>query len=173
MRATAMAISLLAIFISSSCAVSKTTGAARDKKIPEGRYAWKVNWHSLEDGIRRVMAEKKPMLVDFAVPEGCSRCNFLQKNVYSSDKIVEKINSDFIPILVDLSKPLTRDEKTLGEKYDYKNECMLLFLDYRGKVIDDPMGRQMCFADKIEPEVFIEHLDYVIKKSRQLWPGIR
>ena len=54
--------------------------------------------------MERARAEKKPMLIDFAVAKGCPRCDFLQKNVYIKDEIVRKINSDFVSILIDLSK---------------------------------------------------------------------
>jgi uncharacterized protein YyaL (SSP411 family) len=70
----------------------------------EERYAGKVKWFSLNEGMEKARVEKKPMLVDFAVAKGCPRCDFLQKNVYSKDEIVRKINSDFVPILIDLSK---------------------------------------------------------------------
>ena len=95
----------------------------------------KVKWLPLKEGMERARVEKKPMLVDFAVAKGCPRCDFLQKNVYSKDEIVRKINSDFVSILIDLSKKLTPEEKALGEKYDYKSDCLLLFLDYEGNVI--------------------------------------
>jgi thioredoxin-related protein len=127
----------------------------------EERYAEKVKWLSLKEGQERAMVEKKPVLVDFAVAKGCPRCDFLQKNVYSKDEIVKKINSDFVPIFIDLSKKLSPEEKVLGEKYDFKNDCLLLFLDYNGNVIKEPEAGQMCFADKIEPDVFIKYLDGV------------
>lgn len=127
----------------------------------EERYAEKVKWFSLNEGMEKARAEKKPLLVDFAVAKGCPRCEFLQKNVYSKDEIARKINSDFVPIFIDLSKKLSPEEKALGEKYDFKNDCLLLFLDYNGKVIKEPDTGQMCFADKIEPDVFIRYLDSV------------
>jgi thioredoxin-related protein len=127
----------------------------------EERYAGKVKWFSLNEGMEKARAEKKPLLVDFAVAKGCPRCEFLQKNVYSKDEIARKINSDFVPIFIDLSKKLSPEEKVLGEKYDYKSDCLLLFLDYEGNVIKNPETGRMCFPDKIEPEVFIKYLDSV------------
>ncbi|MBI5204253.1 MAG: thioredoxin family protein [Nitrospirae bacterium] len=127
----------------------------------EEKYAGKVNWHSLKEGMAKAKAEKKPVLVDFGVVKGCPRCEFLQKNVYSKDEIVNVINSDFVPVFIDLNKELSADEKVLGEKYDYKSDCLLLFLDYEGNVIKDPEGGKMCFVDKVEPEVFIKYLEQV------------
>lgn len=132
----------------------------------EERYAGKVKWFSLNEGMEKARAEKKPLLVDFAVAKGCPRCEFLQKNVYSKDEIARRINSDFVPVFIDLSKKLTAEEKALGGKYDFKNDCLLLFLDYNGNVIKEPEAGQMCFADKIEPDVFIKYFDSV--KNRML-----
>ena len=132
--------------------------------LAEEKYAEKVNWHSFKEGMAKARLEKKPVLVDFGIVKGCPRCEFLQKNVYSSDKIVGKINSDFIPVSIDLGKDLAPEEKSLGEKYDYKSDCLLLFLDYEGNVIKESGGGRMCFADKIEPEVFIKYLEQVKTK---------
>jgi len=148
------------IFIAVFLMLSVSAGA-------QEKYAEKVKWFTLKEGMVQAKAEKKPMLVDFAVAEGCPRCDFLQKNVYNKDEIVKKIHSDFIPILIDLSKKLMPGEKALGEKYDFKNDCLLLFLDYNGNVLKGHDGGQMCFADKVEPEVFIRYLDSVKKRMFQ------
>ena len=130
-------------------------------------YAGQVNWHDLEKGREMARAKKKPLIVDFAVPSGCDRCDFLQDNVYNRDEIVEKINSDFVPIWINLdasSHTLTPEEERLGQKFEYRRDCLLLFLDHEERVIQDPEGKQFCFAEEIEPEVFIEYLDYVKTK---------
>ncbi|MEK7333187.1 MAG: thioredoxin family protein [Nitrospirota bacterium] len=133
--------------------------------LAEEKYAEKVNWHSFKEGMAKARLEKKPLLVDFGIVKRCPRCEFLMKNVYSKDEIVKKINSDFIPVFIDLGKDLAPEEKALGEKYDYKSDCLLLFLDYEGEVIKNPLGGKMCFADKIEPEVFIKYLEQVKSKA--------
>ena len=128
------------------------------------KYAPTVHWQKLQEGREISLREKKPCLVDFAVPMDCDRCDFLQENVYSKEEIVAKINAEFVPILIDLSGDMTPEEIALGEKYDFDNDCLMLFLNHEGEVIKDPKGTQMCFADKIEPEVFMEYLDYVAKE---------
>lgn len=128
------------------------------------KYAPTVHWQTLAEGRKMALREKKPCLVDFAVPMGCDRCDFLLENVYNREEIVAKINAEFVPILIDLSGNLTPEEVALGEKYDFRNDCLMLFLNHEGDVIKDPEGTQMCFADKIEPEVFMEYLDYVLEE---------
>lgn len=120
-----------------------------------------VEWVSLEDGTERAKAERKPMLVDFYYGAGCPRCEVLDKNVYGNQAIARKIMDDFVPIRVDLTKPLTPAEERLGTQYDFKNDCLLLFLDHKGNVMKDPGGKRLCFADNIDPELFINYLDMV------------
>lgn len=127
-------------------------------------YAGKVNWHTLAEGRKIARMEKKPMIVDFSVPEGCDRCDFLQENVYSRDEITDKINADFVPVWISLdgsSHPMTDKERELGEKFDYRSDCLLLFLDHEERLIEDPEGKQFCFVDEVEPEDFMKYLDYV------------
>ena len=120
-----------------------------------------VTWLSLKDGAEKARAEKKPMIVDFFFGKGCSRCELLQKNVYDDPAISKKIMADFVPIRVDLTKPLTREEEALGNKFDYKNDCLLLFLDDKGELFLDKAGKRLCFIDKVDPEWFIDYLDQV------------
>jgi len=118
-----------------------------------------VKWHSLKDGIAKAKAETKPMIVDFFYGPGCPRCEKLEKGAYTNPVISKKINDDFVAIFIDLTKTLTKAEEELGNKYDYKNDCLMLFLDYEMNLLKDPSGKKMCFVDNIEPEIFIGYLD--------------
>lgn len=120
-----------------------------------------VKWSSLKDGIVKARAEKKPIIVDFFFGKGCPRCEKLERGVYADPKISKKINDDFVAVLIDLSKPLTKEEEDLGNKYDYKNDCLMIFLDSEMNLIKDASGKKMCFVDNIEPEIFIEYLDMI------------
>ena len=123
-----------------------------------------VQWYSLKDGMEKTKNEKKPMIVDFFYGKGCPRCEKLQKNVYDDPIISKKINDDFVPIRIDLTKPLSAEEDALGKKYEYKMDCLLLFLDQNGELISDPKGKRLCFIDNVDPEVFVSYLDMIKKK---------
>ncbi len=125
-----------------------------------------IKWVTLAQGTDRARAEKKPMIVDFFFGKGCPRCEALEKGVYGNPTIAKKIMDDFIPIRVDLTKKLTSEEEQLGNKFEFKKDCMLLFLDYEGNVIKDPMGKRLCFTDNVEPEWFIKYLDMVLKQKK-------
>lgn len=151
------ALSILMVFFLSSLSF------AVDKD-----YAGLIKWHSLKAGKERAKMEKKPMIIDFSVAEGCQRCEAMQKNIYSKKEIADKINKEFIPVRIDLAKELSAEERKLGEEYDFKNDCLLLFLDSDGRIIKDPTGKRLCFMDAVDTEVFLKYLDYIkegVKKN--------
>ena len=123
-----------------------------------------VQWFSLKEGFAKAKLEKKPCIVDFFFGKGCPRCEKLQKYVYDDPIIAKKIMDDFVPIRIDLTKPLTAEEDALGKKFDYKMDCLLLFLDYNGEVISDSKGKRLCFVDNVDPEWFVSYLDTIKKK---------
>lgn len=121
-----------------------------------------VKWYTLKEGTEKAKAEKKPMLVDFFFGKGCPRCEALQKDVYDNEAIAKKIMDDFIPIRVDLTKKkLSPVEEALGNKYDYKNDCLLLFLDHNGNLIKGPGGKKLRFAEKVGPASFMGYLEFI------------
>lgn len=126
--------------------------------------AEKVAWVALPEAKKKALAENKPMIIDFFYNMSCPRCAMLEKNIYSEPKIARKINADFVAVRIDLTKELSAEETELGEKFDFKNDCLLLFLDPKGSVYKDPKGKKLCFVEGIEPELFIAYLDMVKEK---------
>ncbi len=127
-----------------------------------------VKWWTLSEGMPKAKADKKPVLVDFYFGKGCPRCERLDRDVYGDPAIAKKLNSDFIPIRIDLTGKLTEEEQKLGDKFDFKMDCMLLFLDPDGKVMTDYSGKRLCFVENVEPDWFVSYLDIVkntIKKQ--------
>lgn len=116
-------------------------------------------WLPLQEGMAKARAENKTMIVDFYYGKGCPRCEFLQSQAYDDPGIAEKIREAFIPIRIDLTTQLSPEEEALGKKFDFKNECLLLFLDPQGNVIVDPDGTKLCFIDKVDPDQFIRYLE--------------
>ncbi len=126
-----------------------------------------VKWTTLKQGSQKARAEKKPIIVDFFYGPGCPRCERLEKGAYADPRITRKINEEFVPIFIDLTKSLTKEEEELGNKYEYKNDCLMLFLDPEMNIIKDPSEKMMCFVDDIEPDVFIEYLDMIIRTIKK------
>lgn len=124
-----------------------------------------IRWRSLSEGQRIAKKERKPVVVDFFVPSSCPRCARMEKNVYGEPKIIERMNRDFVPVRIDLSRDLDVWEKDLGERYGYMEDCLLLFLDPDGRIIEDVAGRNLCFADYVPPDRFLEYLDAAGRKA--------
>ena len=120
-----------------------------------------VKWYTLTEGQVKSKAEGKPVIVDFFFGKGCPRCEFLEKEVYSNPAIAKKIMEDFIPIRIDLTKKLSKEEQTLGDKYEFKNDCLLIFLDRSGDLVKEATGKRLCFIDKVDPDEFVRYLDTV------------
>jgi thioredoxin-related protein len=127
-------------------------------------YAKAVKWTTLADGLELARKSHKPLYVDFGMPGGCSRCEFLKNNVYNRQKITDKINADFVPVWINLGKELTEQEESIGKRFEYEGECLLLFLDPEGNILTDLEGKKMCYRDNVEPEVIIKHLDSVTER---------
>ncbi|MCL5024617.1 MAG: thioredoxin family protein [Nitrospirae bacterium] len=125
-----------------------------------------IRWVPLKEGMERAKIEKKPMIVDFFFGKGCPRCEALQKGVYDDPVIAKKIMDDFVPIRVDLTRKLTPDEERLGNLYNFKNDCLLLFLDHNGEIIKDPSRKRLCFVDTVGPEWFVKYLDMIRQQQK-------
>jgi hypothetical protein len=83
----------------------------------------------------------------------------MAKYVWSNPQIAEAVERDFVLVRLDLTRTLGKDEIELGRKYDYNYDCLLVFLDHQGEVIEDVSGNRMCFADAIDPAWFLGYLD--------------
>ena len=122
-----------------------------------------VHWLKLDEGLKMGVSQHKPVIVDFFYGKGCPRCEFLQTKVYDNAAIGKKISDNFVPVRVDLSKKLSADETAFGNRFDFKNDCLLLFLDHNGKLIKGPGGKKLSFVDSLEPEQFMKHLDFIME----------
>ncbi|MCL4455931.1 MAG: thioredoxin family protein [Nitrospirae bacterium] len=120
--------------------------------------ASEIKWLTLKEGTEKAKIEKKPMIVDFFYGKGCPRCDLLQRIAYDNPAIAKKLMNDFIPVRVDLTRTLTKEEERLGNQYDFKDECLLLFLDHNGNIIKDPVGKKFCLIDAKEPQ-WLSHLE--------------
>lgn len=118
-----------------------------------------VQWHRLADGKDVAWILKKPLLVDFYVPEGCDRCERMDRDLWGNPEIARRVNEGFVPVRIDLTRNMSSEEIALGKKYDYRYDCLLLFLDHRGEAIEDAGGGRMCFAEFVSPEWFLGHLE--------------
>lgn len=144
----ALAMSVVVIWLS-GCAHAPARTAA-----PSGQ----INWYRLSEGERIAKQEKKPMVVDFASGAGCPRCEAMGKGAYKDPGVISMLNKDFVPIKIDLDKPITSEELALGNRFGFRQDCLLLFLDYNGNPIADPVEGKLCFVDVVNAKDFRKYL---------------
>jgi thioredoxin-related protein len=123
-----------------------------------------ITWHSLSQGRKKARIEKKPMVVDFYTDHACPRCREMERHVYRNPEIARKLNSEFIAVRIDLGRELEFEEKMLGERYGYREDCLLLFLDRNEKVMKDASGKGLCFTSAVTPDAFLDYLEVAREK---------
>lgn len=124
-----------------------------------------IDWYSLSEGRALALEQQKPLMVDFYAPEGCYRCEKYAKYLWSNPEITEMVKKDFILVRINLAANMTSEEIAIGRKYDYDYNCMLIFLDCNGEIIEDVSGTNMCFVDYVEPDWFRKHLDRALAQN--------
>ena len=131
---------------------------------PESREGH-IDWRTLKEGKIEAGKRNMPALVDFYFGEGCHRCMVLQEKVYAVPEIAEKINRRFVPIRVSLADGyLSPEERQLMDRMGSGGECILLFLDQEGEVVESEKGAPICSMSMIEHEQFLDYLDQALKE---------
>lgn len=120
-----------------------------------------INWYSLKEGKEIAKKERKPIFVDFFYGKGCPRCEKMEEELYNNAEIAQKIMEEFVPVRIDLSRKLAEEEEALGNLYNFKHDCLLLFLDPDGNLLKTRSGIKLCFVDAIRPEDFLRYLEEI------------
>ena len=121
-----------------------------------------IQWRTLNQGKTEAVNRNMPVLVDFYYPLDCPRCVALERDVYGNEHLAERINQHFIPVRVYLNKKLTREEKKLMAELKSGGECILAFLDPKGRIIKDSKGTYIGTMAMIPPEKFNWFMDQAL-----------
>ena len=119
-----------------------------------------IRWFSLKEGIAAAGRTGKPCLVDFFYGPQCPRCRVFIDSIYSDPAIAARIERDFVPVRIDLTSPLIPEETRLSEEMETGGECMLLFLDSRGRPIRRSRdSAPICSMEAMDKKEFTAILD--------------
>ena len=121
-----------------------------------------IQWRTLNQGKTEAVKRNMPLLVDFYYPKDCPRCVALERDVYGNEHLAERINQHFIPVRVYLNKKLTREAKKLMDELKSGGECILAFLDPKGRIIKDSKGTYIGTMAMIPPEKFNWFMDQAL-----------
>ena len=111
-----------------------------------------IHWVSYEEALQKQKEVKKPILIFFHLPY-CYRCKEMKAWVYSKPEVIDLINRDFIPVMVDMDK-----DKQLVKQMDITYTPTHVFLAPDGKEV-------LRVRDSIPKDRFVKILEFVAKEE--------
>lgn len=125
---------------------------------------YSIKWRTLHDGQIEAAQRNMPVLVDFFYGEECMRCLSVQREIYDNSDIVAKIEENFIPVRVWLTKGLLSPlEETLSKRLDNNGECILAFLDAQGKVVKNLQGDDISSMGMLPAKDYVQYMNDALK----------
>lgn len=88
-----------------------------------------VHWLTYKQGLEKQKEINKPMLLFFHLPY-CYRCKEMERKVYEDSKVIDFINQNFIPVMVDLDK-----EKQTAEQFEVSYTPTTVFIAPDGSTV--------------------------------------
>lgn len=102
------------IFIALAAVVTLTYFASPGTAAENG-----VHWLTYEQGLAKQQELKKPMLLFFHLSY-CYRCKDMERKVYQDSDVINFINQNYIPVIVDMDKE-KQTVKQFGVNYTPTN----------------------------------------------------
>ncbi|NOX24677.1 MAG: hypothetical protein GXP59_00875 [Deltaproteobacteria bacterium] len=133
-------------------------------RVSPVQFGEKISWHDLANGRIEAAKLKRPCLVDFYYGPKCPRCSAFARNIYTDPDIISRLSTQFVAIRVDLRKPLTPAEQALANAMKTSGECMLMFLDSRGRIVKTRHGGPICTMGTLTVTQFSAYLDRTLSR---------
>jgi len=114
-------------------------------------WASDINWTSLENAKKITKEQNKILLVEVSA-HGCKYCIEMANTTFKNNKIVEKINQYFAPVLFYM------DSDKVPREFASRGTPTFFFVDKNGKRLSPPIFGAWNVAD------FDSFLDAAIKK---------
>jgi thiol:disulfide interchange protein len=102
--------------------------------LPATVFAKDVKWQSFADGMARGKSENKKIFLHFYA-KWCGPCKIMEKKTFKDPGVIASLNSDFIPIKVDIDK----DQQT-SNMFRVKSIPDTWFLAENNDIIGHRMG---------------------------------
>jgi len=147
-----------ALLFISSC--SKT-----DDNAFSGDRGESVTWMNFNDGFKKALAEKKPMVIDFYA-DWCKWCKVMDTETFSDGEVAEKLKSDYVAIRIHTDTQAHERLKFNNHEFSVQEFSSmmgvqglptLVFMDRTGKPITQIPG----FLKK---DVFLPLLNYITEE---------
>jgi thioredoxin-related protein len=107
-----------------------------------------INWHSYKDGVSLMKDQHKKGFLHF-VSNRCGYCRLMSTNTFSDAKVIDYLNKNFIPILVNIT-----EQRDLANQYGIRGVPSSWFLSENSSAI----GQRPGF---IPPDIMLVLLKYI------------
>jgi thioredoxin:protein disulfide reductase len=117
----------------------------------------KVDWamlNSVESIESTIKSKNTPIMIDFYA-DWCAQCKELDKYTYT-DKEVANLSKSFNTIKIDL----TKENKTISDKYNIKGLPVVIFMNAKGEEI-----KELRVTGFLKPEEFINKMKITLDKK--------
>jgi thiol:disulfide interchange protein DsbD len=109
-----------------------------------------------EELIQEAKKQAQPVIIDFTA-DWCVPCRIMEQRTFSSPPIIAKAKQ-FLTLRVDLTHSTQPKNRSLMERYRIKGVPTVIFLDQRGKEIEN-----LRFYEVIEPTDFSKKMEIALK----------
>jgi thioredoxin-related protein len=130
---------------------------------PKSYSATKMRWYSFNQGIKKAVQQKKPIIIDFYA-DWCHWCQQMDKDLFRNREIVRTLNKKYIAIRINTQKntPITFKGKVYSPQefsraLGVSGLPTIVFMDKNGQLVTKIPGY-------IQKDVFIPLLSYMQKE---------
>ncbi len=116
-----------------------------------------IQWLDYHEAlIRGAKKQAKPVIIDFTA-DWCVPCRIMEQRTFASPPVIAKAEQ-FLTLRVDLTHSTQPKSRSFMERYRIKGVPTVIFLDQRGKEIEN-----LRFYEVIKPEEFLRKMEIALK----------
>jgi thioredoxin-related protein len=99
----------------------------------------KINWHSYDEGVALSKQEGKKMFIHFYA-DWCAYCKKMDKETLSNSAVIDSLNQNFIPVLVNSDLVNSGKDRELVNKFYVRGLPSSWFVSETGEKISNLPG---------------------------------
>ncbi len=102
--------------------------------VPSNEVAWASNMELAQE----LASKSDQNMMLFFTGEWCVPCRIMKREVFADEEVMEAINSQIVPIMIDIDDP---NAQALVKRYNIGGTPITIFTDAQGNVLDYAVGK--------------------------------